>query len=184
MRKPVFFTSFLLLFSFTFLYAQNESPKLDVPYVPTHEMVVDVMLQMAEVKSDDILYDLGSGDGRILITAAKRYGTKGVGVELNPERIKEANQNAKEAKVTDKVEFIQGNLFEFDFSKATVLTLYLLPSVNRKLLPKILELNPGTRIVSHNYRLGDWEPERIERLTTPDGFNHRVYFWRIPESKK
>ena len=144
-------------------------------------MVVDLMLKMAEVKSNDILYDLGSGDGRIVITAAKKYGTHGVGVDINPERIKEANENAETANVTDKVKFVEGNLFDFDFSKATVVTLYLLPSVNRRLLPKILELKPGTRIVSHNYRLGDWEPEKRERLTTPDGFNHNVFMWRIPE---
>jgi predicted methyltransferase len=158
-------------------------PQLDVPYVPTHQSIVDEMLRMAEVKADDILYDLGSGDGRIPITAAQRYGTRGVGIDLNPVRIQEANENAKKAGVTDKVKFIQGDIFKEDFSEATVLTLYLLPSVNLKLRPKILEMKPGTRVVSHNYHMDDWEPEKTKEMTTPDGETHYIYFWRVPEKK-
>lgn len=157
--------------------------ELDVPYVPTHQSIVDEMLTMAEVKSTDVLYDLGSGDGRIPITAAKRFGTRGVGVDLNPVRVKEANKNAEDAKVTDKVKFIQGDLFEQDFSEATVLALYLLPEVNMKLRPKILEMKPGTRVVSHNYDMGDWKPEKSKTIKTPDGETHYVYFWRVPEKK-
>ncbi len=156
---------------------------LDVPYVPTHQSIVDEMLTMAEVKGTDVLYDLGSGDGRIPITAAKRFGTRGVGVDLNPVRVKEANENAKTAGVTDKVKFIQGDVFEQDFSEATVLALYLLPEVNMKLRPKILEMKPGTRVVSHNYDMGDWKPEKSKTIKTPDGETHYVYFWRVPEKK-
>lgn len=157
--------------------------ELDVPYVPTHEMIVDEMLKMAEVKGTDVLYDLGSGDGRIPITAAQRFGTRGVGIDLNPVRIKEANENAQKANVTDKVKFIEGDIFQQDFNEATVLTLYLLPDVNLKLRPKILEMKPGTRVVSHNYDMGDWKYEKAKELKTPDGVTHYVYMWRVPAKK-
>jgi hypothetical protein len=160
------------------------APKLDVPYVPTHQSIVDEMLRMAEVKADDILYDLGSGDGRIPITAAQRFGTRGVGIDLNPERIREANENAKKAGVTDKVRFIEGDIFKEDFSEATVLTLYLLPQVNLRLRPTILQMKPGTRVVSHNYHMDDWEPEKTKEMKTPDGEMHYIYFWRVPERKE
>ncbi|HEY0659292.1 MAG TPA: methyltransferase domain-containing protein [Pyrinomonadaceae bacterium] len=156
----------------------------DVPYVPTHEMVVDEMLKMAQVKGTDVLYDLGSGDGRIPITAAKRFGTHGVGIDINPLRVKEANENAVKANVTDKVRFIEGDLFKENFSEATVVTLYLLPDINLKLRPQLLsQLKPGTRVVSHNYDMGDWQPEQAKTVTTPDGVDHFVYFWRVPERK-
>jgi ribosomal protein L11 methylase PrmA len=152
----------------------------DVPYVPTTELVVEKMLEMAKVGPKDVVYDLGSGDGRIVITAAKKYGATGLGVDIDPERIKEANENAKAAKVTDKVKFKQGDLFELDLRPATVVTLYLLPDINLKLRPKLLsELKPGTRVVSHNYHMGDWKPEQTVQL---DG--HTVYFWTIPEKKQ
>jgi hypothetical protein len=162
---------------------KDESPDLDVPYVPTYQPLVDEMLRMAEVKKDDVLYDLGSGDGRIPITAAERYGTRGVGIDLDPQRIKEANANAEKAGVTDKVKFIQGDIFKEDFSEATVLTLYLLPSVNLKLRPQILNMKPGTRVVSHNYDMGSWKPEQTKTMKTPDGKTHYLYFWRVPEEK-
>lgn len=159
-------------------FAENRSP--DVPFVPTTDAVVAKMLEMAKVGPKDIVYDLGSGDGRIVITAAKKYGATGLGVDIDPERVKEANQNAKEAKVTDKVKFKQGDLFEVDLSPATVVTLYLLPDVNLKLRPKLLsELKPGTRVVSHNYHMGDWKPEQTVQM---DG--HTVYFWTIPEKSQ
>jgi ribosomal protein L11 methylase PrmA len=152
----------------------------DVPYVPTTELVVEKMLEMAKVGPKDVVYDLGSGDGRIVITAAKKYGATGLGVDIDPERIKEANENAKAAKVTDKVKFKQADLFEVDLRPATVVTLYLLPDINLKLRPKLLsELKPGTRVVSHNYHMGDWKPEQTVQL---DG--HTVYFWTIPEKKQ
>ena len=150
---------------------------LDVPYVPTPQKVVNGMLELADVKKGEVVYDLGCGDGRIVITAAKEFGATGIGVDLNPERIEEANANAVEAKVENKVTFYQGDLFTFDFSKADVLTLYLLPDVNLKLKPKILaEMKPGSRVVSHAFTMGDWEPD--ESISV-DGRN--VYLWIIPE---
>jgi SAM-dependent methyltransferase len=156
--------------------ARAQTPKLDVPYVPTPEEVVDKMLGMAAVRGDDFLVDLGSGDGRIPITAAKRFGTRGFGVDLNPERVKEAVANAKAAGVTDKVQFIEGDLFKTDFSQASVLTLYLLPSVNLRLRPVILDvLKPGTRVVSHAFHMGEWHADRIEMV------DHReVFLWIVP----
>ncbi len=157
---------------------------LDVPYVPTHQMIVDEMLRMAEVKGDDVLYDLGSGDGRIPITAAKQFGTRGVGIDLNPVRVTEANQNAREAGVTDKVRFVEGDIFKSDFREASVVTLYLLPAINLQLKPQLMEqLKPGTRVVSHNYDMGNWQPEQTKTITTPDGVDHFIYFWRIPEKQ-
>lgn len=159
---------------------QSEAPKLDVPFVPTPQDVVDKMLEMANVKANDYVIDLGSGDGRIAITAAERYGAKAMGVDINPERIKEAQENAKKAGVEDKVEFKKQDLFETDISRATVLTMYLLSSVNMKLRPRILsELKPGTRVVSHSFDLGDWEPDRTERV---DG--RTVHFWVVPDCSK
>ena len=156
--------------------------ELDVPYVPTPEVVVDAMLSMAKVTGSDVLYDLGSGDGRIPITAASKFGTRGVGIDLNPVRVSEANENAKKAGVTDKVKFIEGDIFEEDFSEATVVTLYLLPGVNLKLRPTLQSMKPGTRIVSHNYDMGDWAPENSRKITI-EGTDHYVYFWRVPEKK-
>lgn len=150
----------------------------DVPYVPTNQKVVDAMLKMAKVTKSDVVYDLGCGDGRIVITAAKQFGAKGTGVDINPERIKDANENAKKAKVTDKVKFVEGDLFEQDFSDATVVTLYLLPAVNMKLRPKLLELKPGTRIVSHAFDMGDWKPDQTMEVE-----GSMIYFWTVPEKK-
>jgi trans-aconitate methyltransferase len=158
--------------------------KLDVPYVPTHQSIVDEMLRMADVKSDDVLYDLGSGDGRIPITAAQRFGTRGIGIDIDPQRIAEANENAQKAAVTDKVKFIEGDIFKQDFSEATVLTLYLLPQINLKLRETILQMKPGTRVVSHNYDMGDWKPEKWKEIKTPDGESHYIYFWRVPKQSK
>ncbi len=156
--------------------APSPTVKLDVPYVPTPDEVVAEMLRVANVRKDDILYDLGSGDGRIVITAAKKFGTRGVGLDINPQRIKESNENAQKAGVTDRVKFTQGDLFATDLSEATVVTLYLLPDVNMKLRPKLLQLKPGTRIVSHNYDMGDWEPEKTIEVD-----EHFVYYWVVPE---
>lgn len=156
---------------------ETQSRSLDVPYVPTPPEVVEQMLQVANVTGDDVLYDLGSGDGRIVITAAQKFGTRGVGVDLDPQRVQEAKQNAQEAGVGDRVEFRQQDLFETDFSSATVVTLYLLPEVNLKLRPKLLaELKPGTRIVSHQFDMGDWKPERVVEVE-----GRTVYYWVVPE---
>lgn len=150
--------------------------RLDVPYVPTAQTTVDEMLKIANVSGSDYLIDLGSGDGRIVITAAKTYGTRGMGVDLNPQRIKESNENAKAAGVTDKVKFFQQNLFDTKLSDATVLTMYLLPSVNLQLRPRILsELKPGTRVVSHDFDMGDWRPDAQRDLGSD-----QVYFWIVP----
>jgi ubiquinone/menaquinone biosynthesis C-methylase UbiE len=152
-------------------------PALDVPYVPTPHEVVRKMLSLAEVNKNDILYDLGCGDGRIVVTAAKEYKIrKGVGVDIDPERISESKENAREAGVTDRVTFLQKNLFEMDFSEASVLSMYLLPSVNLKLRPKILsDMKPGSRIVSHDFDMGDWTPDK-----KVDMKEHTLYFWVVP----
>jgi hypothetical protein len=149
----------------------------DVPYVPTPQAVVDQMLAIAKVNKNDVLYDLGSGDGRIVITAAQKYGTRGVGIDINPRRVQEANANAQKAGVTSLVEFRQQNLFETDLREATVVTLYLLPDINLKLRPKLLrELKPGTRIVSHAFNMGEWKPERVVRVN-----RRTIYSWVVPE---
>lgn len=149
----------------------------DVVYVPTPQPVVDAMLNMADVGPGDVLYDLGSGDGRIPVTAAKRFGIRAVGIDINPDRVAEARANAEEAGVADKVTFIQGDLFEEDFSDATVVTLYLLESLNLKLRPRLLnELKPGTRVVSHAFSMGDWPAEQMQEID-----NNTIYMWTIPE---
>lgn len=153
----------------------------DVPYLPTDEEIVKVMLDVAQVTKDDVLYDLGSGDGRIPITAAVRFGTRGVGIDIDPARVAEAKANALRAGVADRVRFIEADIFEADFKDATVVTLYLLPEVNLRLRPKLLaDLKPGTRIVSHNYDMGDWKPDKAIRVDFPFGSSHTVYFWVVP----
>lgn len=148
---------------------------LDVPYVPTPENIVEAMLRLAQPTKEDFLVDLGCGDGRIVITAAQKYGVRGFGVDLNPVRIKEARANALKAKVTDRVEFIEGDLFKTDFNKASVLTLYLLPQVNMALRPQILEMKPGTRVVSHAFDMEDW----VADVKEEHGFRV-VYHWVVP----
>lgn len=152
----------------------------EVPYVPTHEKIVAEMLKVAKVGKNDVLYDLGSGDGRIPITAAKRFGTRGVGIDIDPARVTEARDNAVKAGVADRVKFLQQDLFDTDIKDATVVTLYLLPDVNLRLRPKLLaELKPGTRVVSHNYDMGDWKPLETITIKLPDG-DHTVYYWVVP----
>jgi predicted O-methyltransferase YrrM len=161
---------------------QARQVRADVPYVPTPQPVVDAMLNLAKVSKDDVLYDLGSGDGRIVVTAAQRFGTRGTGIDIDPQRIEEANTNAKQAGVTDKVKFIQQDLFNTDLSKATVVTLYLLPQVNNKLRPKLLsQLKPGTRIVSHDFDMGGWQPERTVKVRGPER-EHTIYYWTVPQN--
>ena len=149
---------------------------LDVPYVPTPPEIVRSMLQLAGVHKGDVVIDLGCGDGRIVVTAASEFGARGVGYDLNPERIREANENAVKAGVQDRVRFVEKNLFEADIREATVVTLYLLPMVNEKLKPRLLaELKPGTRIVSHSFDMGAWVPDKKIEL---DG--RTIYFWVVP----
>jgi cyclopropane fatty-acyl-phospholipid synthase-like methyltransferase len=164
-----------------FAYAQAQAPPLgrkapDVFYVPTPPAVVDAMLELAHVTASDVVYDLGSGDGRIPIAAAQKYGARAVGIDIDPQRIAEANENAKLAGVTDKVTFLNADLFESNFSDATVVTLYLLPSLNEKLMPKLkTELKPGARVVSHAFTMGDqWLPDEKRQV---DG--RTIYLWRI-----
>lgn len=152
----------------------------DVPYVSTPYPLVEEMLRMAEVNKDDILYDLGCGDGRIVITAVKKFGCRGVGVDLDPQRIKESRENAIKENVENKVTFIQQDLFEVDISEATVVTLYLLSSVNVKLRPKLLQdLKPGTRIVSHDFSMGDWKADEEKEVFVNED-RHVIYFWIVP----
>ena len=154
--------------------------KLDVPYVSTPQPAVDAMLRMAAVRSDDVVYDLGCGDGRIVISAARDFGARGVGIDLDPRRIEDANAAARRAGVSARVRFLVQDLFQTDFSEATVLALYLFPELNAKLLPKIrAELRPGARVVSHQFLIGDWRPEQVEtvRAATVD---HKVYLWTVP----
>jgi SAM-dependent methyltransferase len=150
----------------------------DVPYVPTPEPVVDKMIELAKVTKDDVAYDFGCGDGRLVIAAVKAGAKHGLGVDIDPQRIKEANENAKAAGVTDKVDFQVKDLFTMDFKDATVLTMYLLPSVNMRLRPKILdEMKPGSRVVSHAFDMEDWEPEQT--VTVEPG-GQTVYMWTVP----
>jgi len=152
--------------------------RADVMYVPTSERTVAAMLALGEVGPGDVLYDLGSGDGRIPITAAKRFGIRAVGVEIDPERLREAHANARAAGVTHLVRFRREDLFRTDFREATVVTLYLLPELNLRLRPRIwAELKPGTRIVSHAFDMGDWPPEKVVEV----GDGDRLYLWRVPE---
>ena len=156
-----------------------------VPYVPTPQGVVDRMLQVAKVGPADYLVDLGSGDGRIVVTAAQKYGARGFGVDLNPDRIREGNDNARRAGVTDRVSFQQINLFDADLSQATVITMYLLPRVNLELRPKLLTLAPGTRLVSHDFDMGDWKADaqatmRDESKFGGAGGESDIYLWVVP----
>ena len=152
----------------------------DVIFVPTPQEVVEDMLRLANVRKGDVLYDLGSGDGRIPVTAARLYGVRGVGIDIDPERIREAQENAKRNGVESLVKFRQQDLFEADFREATVVTLYLLPDLNLKLRPRLLdELRPGTRIVSHQFDMGDWKPAK--KL---ESNGRTVYFWVVPERRK
>ncbi|WP_224998692.1 cyclopropane-fatty-acyl-phospholipid synthase family protein [Cesiribacter sp. SM1] len=178
--KNLFCTLLMILCATVFVSAQVTRPvQKDVPYVPTSQKVVEAMLDLANVQGNDVVYDLGCGDGRIVITAAKKHGATGTGVDIDPVRIEEANENARKANVTDKVKFVEGNLFEMDLSDATVVTLYLLPSVNMKLRPQLLEqLKPGTRIVSHAFDMGDWEPEKTIKVD-----NSTIYYWTVPQKK-
>jgi len=158
----------------------GEVPGKEVPYVPSPPEVVDAMLAAAGVKKGDVLYDLGSGDGRIVIAAAKRFGVRGVGVDIDPRRIREANENARAAGVTKLVEFREQNLFDVDLEPATVVTLYLLPEVNKKLRPKLLrEVRPGTRVVSHAFDMGDWAPDQQLEVA-----GSTVYVWRVDAGDK
>jgi SAM-dependent methyltransferase len=169
-----------LLAAFLICVARGQSPEtgqipINSPYVASPTQIVDAMLDLAQVKSSDVVYDLGCGDGRIVISAAKKYGAHGVGIDLNPDRIEEARANAHAAGVDGRVMFEARDLFESDIHDATVVTLYLLPEVNMRLRPRLLsELRPGTRVVAHSFAMGDWKPDK-EIVVDGD----HVYLWTI-----
>lgn len=157
----------------------------DVVYVPTPQIVVDTMLKMAKVGPTDYIIDLGSGDGRIVITAAKNYGARGFGVDLDRILLRRANEGAKKEGVTDRAHFVEQNLFETDLTPATVITSYLLPEMNEKLRPKIFQLKPGTRVVAHDYHMGEWRPDDNDTLAVPEktvgnpGVSY-IFLWYVP----
>jgi cyclopropane fatty-acyl-phospholipid synthase-like methyltransferase len=161
--------------------AQTIQPKPppEVPYIPTAEAVVDGMLKLAGVKSTDLVYDLGCGDGRIVIAAAKNYGAHGVGIDIDPERIRDARANARKAGVEKLVRFDEKDLFDADIRGATVVAIYLMPNVNMRLRPKLLkELKPGSRVVSHSFDMEDWHPDKEEVVDL-----RHIFLWTIPAKK-
>ena len=172
--------------------AQNAAPRRepDVPYVPTTEPAVQAMLKLAEVQKTDVVYDLGCGDGRIVIAAAKNHGARGVGIDIDPVRIKEARENARKAGVEGSVRFEENDLFRSDIREATVVTLFLLPYINLKLRPKLLkDLKPGTRIVSNTFNMGDWKPDKeatVDNTNGEDdsGLSQTLYLWTVPNKDK
>jgi cyclopropane fatty-acyl-phospholipid synthase-like methyltransferase len=161
-----------------------QAPKLDVPYVPTPQPVVEAMLKLAGVQAGDVVYDLGCGDGRIVITAVSQFKAKrGVGIDLDPKRIEESNANARKAGVAAKVEFKVGDVLKLEsVADADVVTLYLYSTVNRKLEPMLRKtLKPGSRVVSHDFKVGDWKPDRMERIEGDHGRMHVLYLWTVKE---
>lgn len=184
--KKIYFSAImnqytLAVFILVLYVIPAQAQDLDVPYVPTPQVVVEEMLDLAEIEEHDYVVDLGSGDGRIVIAAAQR-GAIGHGIDIDPQRISEARENAIDKDVDDEVLFIEGDLFETDFSEASVIATYLLPSINEDLRPVILnESQPGTRVVSHSFDMGDWEPdETVEIEVEETGRTHTVFFWIVP----
>jgi len=178
----------LLVLGVSLAAPQSERKRqFDVPYVPTTAEAVQAMLKLADVKKADIVYDLGCGDGRIVIAAAKTYGARGVGIDIDPDRIREAKENAKKAGVENLVRFEENDLFQSDFREATVVTLFLLRSIHLKLRPKLLqELKPGTRVVSNTFDMGDWRPDKEQLLPGVDDdeaayLSHKFFLWTIPQ---
>jgi tRNA G37 N-methylase Trm5 len=156
-----------------------------VPYVPTPQEVVDRMLELAQVKKGDVVYDLGSGDGRIVVTAAKKYGVKAIGFEIDPQRIKESHENIKKAGVENLVEIRQQDIRTVDLSPANVLTMYLLPEVNLMIRPNIWkQMKPGSRIVSHDFDMGDWKPLKTEHIKDGSSWDHTLYLGHVEAAKK
>jgi SAM-dependent methyltransferase len=157
----------------------------DVIFVPTPHEVVDKMLELAEVKKDDVVYDLGCGDGRIVIAAAKKFGCKAVGYDIDPERVKDSRDNVKKNNVGDLVTIKQEDIFTLDLSKANVITLYLLPELNVKLIPQLEKLKPGSRIVSHDFDMRGVKPKKVVQVTPKDSSReHTVYLWVTPLEKE
>ena len=164
---------------------ESDERKKIVPYVPTPQEVVERMLELADVKKGDVVYDLGSGDGRIVVTAAKKYGVKAIGFEIDPERIKESHENIKKAGVEKLVEIRQQDIRSVDLSQASVLTMYLLPEVNLMIRPNIWkQMKPGSRVVSHDFDMGDWKALKTEHIKDPSGWDHTLYLWHLEANKK
>jgi tRNA G37 N-methylase Trm5 len=165
--------------------AQKEQPREpDVIFVPTPQEVVEEMLKLAKVTKDDVVYDLGCGDGRIVVTAAKNYGCKAVGFDIDPQRIKDSLENVKKNNVEKLVEIKQEDIFKLDLSKANVITLYLLPDLNVKLIPQLEKLKPGSRIVSHSFDMEGVEPDKKVELKTKSAGERTIYLWTTPLKKK
>lgn len=165
--------------------AADDKKTPDVVYVPTPHDVVARMLKTAKVKKGDVVYDLGCGDGRIVVTAAKKYGCKGIGFDIDPERLKESNANVKKAGVEKLVKIMDKDIFKVDLSKASVITLYLLPSLNRRLVPQLNKMKPGSRVVSHEYSIAGYKPEKVINIKSrEDNAEHTIYLWTIPLKKK
>ncbi|NEQ44752.1 MAG: class I SAM-dependent methyltransferase [Leptolyngbya sp. SIOISBB] len=158
--------------------SQPLSNRPDIAYIPTPYDAVDAMLELAQVRTNDVLYDLGCGDGRLLIRAAQRWGTRGVGIDIDPDCIQQTRQNAHNAGVTHLISLQQGNLYESDITAATVVALYLLPHLNTRLCPQLQQLRPGARIVSHQFDMGDWEPDEILPLPQSEE-ESTLYLWKI-----
>lgn len=169
----------LIVFCAAVFAAAQNAPAPDVVYVPTEEKFVDAMLELARVTKDDTVYDLGCGDGRIVIAAAKRFGANGIGIEIDPQLVKLATENAQRAGVAERVKFVEADIFKTNFKSATVVMLYLSPSVNLRLRPHLLkQLKPGTRIVSHDFKMGDWQPEKTVKIEEAT-----LYLWTVPAQK-
>jgi SAM-dependent methyltransferase len=191
LRNAVFKADAAALFVFVSIAAAQTKQPIhapDVPYLPTTEPAVQAMLKLAGVKSTDVVYDLGCGDGRIVVAAAKDFGARGVGIDINPDRIAEAKANAKKAGVENRVRFEESDLFTADIHEATVVTLFLLNSVNQRLRPKLLQdLQPGTRIVSNTFEMGDWKPDQEATVEGADEhayFSRKLYLWTVPPRGK
>ena len=180
MRAKAFFLATMLFAGAASAQTAARTQAPDVIYVPTPYEVVDEMLKLGGVKQGDVLYDLGSGDGRIPVTAAKKFGIRAVGIDIDPQRIEEAKDNARKNGVTNLVQFRQEDLFRANFREATVVTLYLLPDLNVKLRPKLLaELKPGSRIISHQFDMGTWKPEKRVELN-----GRTIYLWTVPKKER
>ena len=187
LRKPIlrFYVVATLLSALVAGQTAPQQRRPDVPYVPTTDEAVAGMLKLADIKPSDVVYDLGCGDGRIVIAAAKMFGTRGVGVDIDPARIREANENAKKAGVEKLVRFEEKDLFQADIHDANVVMLFLFNSVNLKLRPKLLqELKPGTRIVSNTFDMGDWKPDKeasVDGTDNDSSLSRHLYLWIVPE---
>lgn len=165
--------------------AQEHESKKIVPFVPTPQEVVERMLELAQVKKGDVIYDLGSGDGRIVITAAKKYGVKAVGFEIDPELLRQSRENIRREKLEHLAEIREQDIREVDLSPASVVTMYLLPEVNLMLRPNAWrQLKPGARVVSHDFDMGDWKPLKVEHIKDKSNWDHTLYLWHISEPKE